>query len=231
MTPLPSSGETVGVGNKNAQHTGFIRRVLVVDDEPMLRMLLSETLAGHGFEVQTAENALDAKRAVRRFDPDVLVVDLDLGEGLSGVDLITAISLANPGLGFVLLSNYSPTPEDVANARRLLYLNKRDVGDIGGVIDAINRVLGVDDSHTLNQQSTNSLLGDLTRSQRELLALIAEGLTNDEIARRRGVEIRSVQQSVYRLYQALGLRRGGSINPRTAAAGVYAASFGLRQPG
>lgn len=62
----------------------FVRRVLVVEDEALLRALLKSTLATHGFEVDTASDAVSASRMMKAFDPDVMVVDIDLGEGALG---------------------------------------------------------------------------------------------------------------------------------------------------
>jgi DNA-binding NarL/FixJ family response regulator len=208
----------------------FARRVLIVDDEPMIRLLLEEHLVSAGFETQTAQDALEAKRAVAKFDPDVLIVDLDLGDGPSGIELITMISKLNPALGFVLLTNYSPTALELTSAKHLVYLNKRDVEDVRRVVDAIDEVLGSSASGLAAPAERAEPLADLTKNQLELLGMIAQGLTNDEIARRRGVTTRSVEQGVYRVYKALGLSRDGSVSMRTSAARIYSSHFGLRRP-
>lgn len=209
---------------------GFARRVLIVDDEPMIRLLLEEHLASAGFETKTAADALEAKRAVAKFDPDVLIVDLDLGDGPSGIELITMISKVNPALGFVLLTNYSPTALELTSAKHLVYLNKRDVEDVRRVVDAIDEVLGSTESGNPAPAERAEPLAGLTKNQLELLGMIAQGLTNDEIARRRGVTTRSVEQGVYRVYKALGLSRDGTVSMRTSAARIYSSHFGLRRP-
>jgi DNA-binding NarL/FixJ family response regulator len=208
----------------------FARRVLIVDDEPMIRLLLEQHLSSAGFDTQTAADALEAKRAVAKFDPDVLIVDLDLGDGPSGIELITMISKLNPALGFVLLTNYSPTALELTSAKHLVYLNKRDVEDVRRVVDAIDEVLGSSASGLQAPAERAQPLADLTKNQLELLGMIAQGLTNDEIARRRGVTTRSVEQGVYRVYKALGLSRDGSVSMRTSAARIYSSHFGLRRP-
>ncbi|MEV4573312.1 response regulator transcription factor [Nonomuraea jabiensis] len=53
-------------------------RVLVVDDEPNIRALLSQTLRLVSFEVRTAETGAEAVRAAREFDPDIVVLDVML---------------------------------------------------------------------------------------------------------------------------------------------------------
>jgi DNA-binding NarL/FixJ family response regulator len=224
------SGAIISEGTVTSKRPGFARRVLIVDDEPMIRLLLEEHLASAGFETETAQDALSAKRAVAKFDPDVLIVDLDLGDGPSGIELITMISKVNPALGFVLLTNYSPTALELTSAKHLVYLNKRDVEDVRRVVDAIDEVLGSTESGHAAPTERAEPLAELTKNQIELLGMIAQGLTNDEIARRRGVTTRSVEQGVYRVYKALGLSRDGTVSMRTSAARIYSSHFGLRRP-
>jgi DNA-binding response OmpR family regulator len=85
----------------------FVRRVLVVEDEALLRSLLEANLLSQGFDVQVAEDAMSATKTVASFDPDVLVVDIDLGEGLNGLELVSALGRADSTRGYVILSNYS----------------------------------------------------------------------------------------------------------------------------
>lgn len=209
----------------------FVRRVLIVDDEPMIRLLLQERLETMGYEVQSAADALTAKRAVGKFDPDALVVDLDLGDGPTGPELIAALEAINPALGFVLLTNYVPTPGELKAARRLAYLNKRDVEDVQMVAEAVNSVLRLTDGSPAESSAVpaDNPLAALTKGQLAILELIAKGLSNSEIARTRSVGIRSVEQAIYRLYKALGINRDGTQNPRAVAARIYSANHGLRQ--
>jgi DNA-binding NarL/FixJ family response regulator len=211
----------------------FVRRVLIVDDEPMIRLLLQERLQTMGYEVETAADALSAKRAVAKFDPDALVVDLDLGEGPTGPELIAALEAKSPALGFVLLTNYVPTPGELKAARRMAYLNKRDVEDVQMVAEAVNSVLRLTDGSRPEAPASataNNPLAALTKGQLAILELIAKGLSNSEIARTRSVGIRSVEQAIYRLYKSLGINRDGTQNPRAVAARIYSANHGLRQP-
>src|SRR3954451_12756692 len=55
-------------------------RVLVVDDEPNIRALLSQTLRLVSFEVRTAESGAEAVRAAREFEPDIVVLDVMMAD-------------------------------------------------------------------------------------------------------------------------------------------------------
>lgn len=204
----------------------FTRKVLVVDDEPIIRTLIAERLATSGFECFTAADALSAKRVMLKEDPDALVVDLDLGDGPSGTELIAAISAINPSLGFVLLTNYSPTAVEMKAAPNLRYLNKRAVSDIAMVIDALDSVLRYGESRF--EAPPSGKLSKLTKGQAEVLNLLAKGLTNAEIAEVRKVGLRAIEQTVHRIYHALGISQG-SGSSRVTAARIFASEMGLRR--
>ncbi len=55
-----------------------MRRVLVVDDDPDIRTLLSESLEGEGYDVRSAENGATALRCLKARRPDVIVLDLTM---------------------------------------------------------------------------------------------------------------------------------------------------------
>jgi len=63
------------------QQPSHARRILVVEDEPLLRDLIAKSVEASGFIVSTAANAADAKRAIKVSDPDALVLDIELGPG------------------------------------------------------------------------------------------------------------------------------------------------------
>ena len=85
----------------------FNLRILTVDDDPLVSTLLKQTLQGMGYEVQVAHSAADASKVAKTFDPDIAIVDVDLGAGPDGFDLATALKTASPALAVVFLTNVS----------------------------------------------------------------------------------------------------------------------------
>jgi DNA-binding response OmpR family regulator len=75
--------------------------VLLVDDDPLVRKVYEEGLTRHGFEVQTAEDGLNAILLLRSDPPDVLVLDLMMPK-LSGSDVLKFIQ-SQPGLKQLLI--------------------------------------------------------------------------------------------------------------------------------
>lgn len=208
----------------------YLRRIVIVDDEPIIRSLLAHRLSGEGFEVFTAASALEAKRVFSKVDPDAMVVDLDLGDGPSGTDLIAALSSANPGVGFLLLTNYTPTPSEMKSAPHIAYLSKRDVESIDLIVEALNTVMRDNDPRTeMFQVQASSSLARLTPKQLEVLRLVAKGLSNTEIAKQRGIGVRAIEQTVHRIYAALEIGDDETTSPRVLASRMYSAQMGLRQ--
>jgi ActR/RegA family two-component response regulator len=82
------------------------RRLLIVDDDPLVGRMLRDGLTPLGFEIREVTSTAQARRALREFDPDLAVVDLELQGGPSGVDLAHVIYAEHPGVGIVILTRF-----------------------------------------------------------------------------------------------------------------------------
>ncbi|WP_172807167.1 response regulator [Candidatus Aquiluna sp. UB-MaderosW2red] len=204
----------------------FVRTVLLVDDEPIITTLLAERLDASGFKTFVAHDALSAKQIAQKNDPDAVVADLDLGEGPSGTELIAALAAINPAMGFVLLTNYTPTASELKSAPNLRYLSKREIHNINTVVEALDSVMST--GRQVTGEIKPSVLSKLTKGQLAVLALMARGLNNQEIALERKVGLRAVEQSVHRIYMALELHKNSGGSNRVAAARIYSLGMGLR---
>jgi DNA-binding NarL/FixJ family response regulator len=103
---------------------------------------------------------------------------------------------------------------------------------VGELVDAAEAVLA-DRPVVRNDAGSGArsrLLG-LTAAQLETTRLLAAGLSNAEIARRRNVTVRAVEKSVERVFAALGFAGGERTTPRVAAATLYTATFGAPSTG
>ncbi len=67
------------------------RKILVVEDESLLRNLIANLLESEGFLVQSAGSAVEAKRVAKLFDPDLALLDIELGDGPNGLDLAESL--------------------------------------------------------------------------------------------------------------------------------------------
>lgn len=203
------------------QNSRFTRRLLLVEDDQLTRGLVSNLLDHAGFEVHSCGSATEAAEMTREFDPDVMVVDISLGEGPTGIDLVQAMKNAYPHIAFVVLSNYAALPASFKEFRKVAYLRKRDVSNPEILIRAVEELLrDVDPGRSYPIEQDNELR-HLTQQQKEVLALVAKGLSNKEIAHRRQTTVQSTEQLIGRIYKALGLKRDSARSMRVQATKIY----------
>lgn len=79
------------------------KRILVVDDEPMLVDLVVEHLRDSHYEVETATNGRQALAAVARQRPDVVLLDINM-PGLGGIDVLKEIVKTDPSITVIMVS-------------------------------------------------------------------------------------------------------------------------------
>ena len=70
---------------------GQNRRLMLVEDEPLMASLLARSLEAANFIVETASDAAAARKLIQTFDPDIALLDISLGDGPTGVHLAHAI--------------------------------------------------------------------------------------------------------------------------------------------
>jgi DNA-binding NarL/FixJ family response regulator len=206
-------------------------RVVVADDSMLTREGIVRLLRDAGIEVVAeAEDADALLRHVGSARPDVAIVDIRMppthtDEGLVAV---RAIRADHPEVGALLLSQYV----EPSYAMRLLeeqpervgYLLKDRVQDIAVVVDALRRI--ADGETVIDSTIVSRLLGRrrradpverLTEREREVLGLIAEGMSNKAIAARLFVTERTVEAHVTQIFQKLELPESADQHRRVLA--------------
>jgi DNA-binding NarL/FixJ family response regulator len=206
------------------------RTVLVVEDEALVRSLLVQTLESAGFEAIGAANAVEAVRVLKGFDPDVALLDLDLGPGANGMDLLHIIQQQNSGTATLFLTKFpdvrSAGMSDKSGPTAQGFLRKELVGDSEYLISAIEAVLSNRKDVRHDRRPDRPLAG-LTSNQVGILRMLAQGYTNAEIAKRRGKTVSSVEQLLNSTFRALGLDGNKDLNPRIEAVRIFIQSAGI----
>jgi DNA-binding NarL/FixJ family response regulator len=213
----------------------------VVEDEAFSRMALTTALRAHGvhvlFDTHDVAHAIELT-TVRR--PQVAIIDIHLGNGPSGVDLALTLRRATPSLGLVFLTSFEE-PRLLGSSLPALppgsvYLAKSTVSTIGVVLRALDAAIArnpaVPGSPAARPAPGRSArrhgLAELTDGQLETLRLVAAGLSNAEIARRRVVREKSVEVMIGRLAKKLGLEPDAARNQRVHLARVYLRMLGAK---
>ena len=212
--------------------TNFLRKVLLVEDEPMLRGLISVKLEADGFEVQAAATAAEARKISDEFDPDIAILDIELGSGPTGVDLALILRRTHPEIALVFLTHV-PEPRVVGIDNRAIpknaaYLVKDRLADPGILNEAIEAAVRNRVSQGFRHDKTeHHKLSDASKSQIAVLQMIALGLSNQQIADERGTSLRAVEALVKRALEVAGIQPDTDGNPRVNAAREYMKLAGI----
>ena len=210
-------------------------RVALADDAAVLREGLARVLAEAGIEVAAQVGAADELlAAVEELRPDVAVVDIRMPPTWNDEGLAVAEEIRRrfPQVGVLLLSQYIEAEYALrlleGGSSRIGYLLKERVLDVADLVDAIERVAAgetvVDPalvSQLLDRARANSPLDQLTQREREVLSLMAEGLTDRGISERLFVTPNTVETHVRHIIGKLGLPATPADNRRVRAVLAY----------
>lgn len=202
---------------------------LVIEDDDLTRVSLVAALASAGLTViASAKTSAKAIDLAKKNFPHIALVDLHLGVGPTGIDVAHELRKNDPRIGIVFLTSFED-PRLISETRPLpqgsQYLLKKDVSSIEVIAQAISASLeGKSRRISSELPGTMSKLSDV---QLETLRLLAQGLSNTEIARRRQVTEKSIEASITRLLKSLNIHKAEDSNQRVQLARLYFESQGL----
>jgi len=208
-------------------------RVVIADDAALIREGVARLLSDAGFDV--VGKAADADRLlelVERHRPDVAVVDIKMPPTSSDDGIVAAdrIRANHPETAVLILSQYLESTYAIRlleqRTRGTGYLLKERVGDTVILADAIRRVAGgecVLDAAIVTRllRRRREPLDDLSEREREVLALMAEGHSNDAISRLLFVTPKTVEAHVRHIFQKLRIETTGDYHRRVLAVLTY----------
>jgi DNA-binding NarL/FixJ family response regulator len=206
-------------------------RVVVADDVMLTREGISRLLRDAGIEVVAeAGDAEVLLREVRLVHPDVALVDIRMPPTHTDEGLVAAqtIRAEYPQVGVLVLSQYVEPSYAMRliqeNPERVGYLLKERVFDIATVVDALRRIVDGETvidptivSRLVGRRRRQDPLADLSEREREVLGLIAEGMSNRAIAARLFVTERTVEAHVTQIFQKLHLPESRDRHRRVLA--------------
>ncbi len=208
------------------------RSILIVEDDRLTLGLLAETLAQAAFVVGAAATVSDARRLWTRMEPDAVVLDVDLGGGVNGFDLADSFLLQDPSLAILFLSNLPDARFAGRNPASLPaevgYLRKDRLADPKALVDALDAVLrGVSDATPRHDLDPQRPLAHLSRTQIEVLRMVALGLSNQQIAAQRGTSTKAVHNVIARAMAVIGADVTEEGSARVVAAREFIRAAGL----
>jgi DNA-binding NarL/FixJ family response regulator len=195
-------------------------RLLIVDDHSVVRAGL-EQLAGTFDGIDVVGTAADGRDAVARCleaRPDVVLMDLEM-PGMDGIEATRRIAEQSPATQVVILTSFSDRDRivDALDAGAIGYILKDAAPD--EVAEAIRAAARGESP--LHPKAARALIAtrrepdpaaQLSNREREVLAMVAEGLQNKQIARRLGISEKTVKAHLTGVFRAIG------VTDRTQAA-------------
>jgi DNA-binding NarL/FixJ family response regulator len=212
-------------------------RVAVAEDDVLLREGIASLLDGAGFDVVgQAGDATALDDVVHEHVPDLVVVDIRMPptQTWEGLDAARAIRAEFPDIGILLLSAHVEIETAIdllEGGRRIGYLLKSRVLKVDDVVDALQRISDggsvVDPAlvqELVGRRHRNDPLADLTPREREVLALMAEGHSNNGIATRIFVTEGAVEKHVRSILSKLRLPATHDTHRRVLAVLIFLAA-------
>jgi len=210
-------------------------RAVIAEDSVLLREGIGHVLESAGLEVVgSCATADELLLKVRSYEPDVAIVDIRLPPTHSdeGIRAAVEIRADHPSVGVLVVSQYM----ELGLAMKLLadsaegvgYLLKDRIGDVEDFVGAVRRVAAggsaIDPtivSTLLARRRSDDPLAELTPRELEVLELMAEGRSNQGIADKLVITLRSVEKYVSSVFGKLGLPSTGTESRRVLAVLMY----------
>lgn len=211
----------------------ILATAMLIDDDSFVRTTLQAGLAHYGIQVSDSlESASAAIKAIGESNADVAIVDLDLGPGPSGIDVCHTLRTHKPNLGLILLTSYQdprvfdPSSSNLPKGCR--FISKSELTDFNLLVQTILSAR-MKPFHSKSEGLTDSSI--LTITQLEVLKLVAQGLSTDEIAKIREVSPKAIESTIAKIHKAAGLKKSKSMNQRVQLARFYFLLSGKKPPG
>ena len=210
--PTKLESPKIGPNTDNGTRSGIVRLVLV-DDHELVRQGLKVLIEAEP-DLEVVGEAATAEEAVRRIrfeEPDVVVLDLDLPDG-SGIDVCRRIQTLSPDTRVLILTAFADEGALVAAQRAGAHgfvLKRVHHFDLVNMIRCVaGGGLAFDDAPDPQavQRTKDPLLARLTQREKIILAQIAEGKTNREIADNLYLAEKTVKNYVSNLLMKMGIR-------------------------
>jgi DNA-binding NarL/FixJ family response regulator len=210
-------------------------RLVIADDSALVRDGLHHALQAHGHHITaTAADADELLAVIEQAPPDLALVDIRMPptHTIEGLRAAAAIRAKNPEVAVLVLSQYVDADYALTLLRespaRTGYLLKDRVTQLTVLLDAIER-LGRGETVIdpelvdllLHRPATSSRLTDLTDREHEVLALVAEGLSDRAIAERLWLTQKTVETHVRHILAKLALPPDADHNRRVLAVITY----------
>jgi len=202
-------------------------KLLIVEDDKILLTMMSHALTAEGFNVLAANDAQSAMQYFDKARPDVVILDIDLGAGPSGIDLANKMRQISGRIAIVFCTSFKDMRfiqgDYLKYPLHTVVLKKADVVNMEKFSNAINEAVELirESDESRPDQLHEKYYKDLTALEIELLTLIAGGHSNKQVAAEKGISLKSCENAIARLAKKLEIPAAEQSNQRVLLTRKY----------
>jgi len=202
-------------------------KLLIVEDDKILLTMMSGALTSEGFNVLAASDAQSAMQYFDKARPDVVILDIDLGAGPSGIDLANKMRQISGRIAIVFCTSFKDMRfiqgDYLKYPLQTVVLKKADVVNMEKFSNAINEAVELirESDESRPDQLHEKYYKDLTALEIELLTLIAGGHSNKQVAAEKGISLKSCENAIARLAKKLEIPATEQSNQRVLLTRKY----------
>ena len=203
-------------------------KLLLVEDDQIILTMMSKAVEAEGFKLLgAATDVVTAMESFKKNQPDVAILDIDLGAGPTGIDLANKIRKINHRVAIVFCTSYKDIRfiknESHYYPPHTVLVKKSDIVNLDKISNAIHEALEMvrDADETKPDQLSEKFYKNLTNLEIELLAMVASGVSNKNIAKERGISTKSCENAIARLAKKLDIPATENNNQRVLMTRKY----------
>ena len=191
-------------------------RILLVDDEPDILEIVGYNLSSEGYQVITAENGMEAIEQAKKHKPHLIILDVMMPK-MDGITVTKKIKKEHPDikvLAFTMFDQAEAISQMLSAGASGYILKNSPLNEVLNALRSVYKGENYYDANIKVDSKTNSnskQKGLLTRRQKEILSLIAQGKTSREIADELFIGIHTVDTHRKNMIRILGLKGKGEL--------------------
>ena len=201
-------------------------KVMLVENDRTLLTMLANSLAQFGQNITAiASNSADAIKLFQKVNPEVVILDIDLGDAIDGIELANIMQRSNPNIGIVFLTSFNDHRFAFVSKKEIpknyIYLRKQQISNVKMVSDAIFEAATSSKKYSYSTAVTKNYHAELSDRDIELMRHISKGYSNIKIAKLLKIEQKSCENAISRLLKKLEIPPDKEVNQRVLVTQKY----------
>jgi len=201
-------------------------KVLLVENDRTLLTMLANSLAQFGQNITAiANNSVDAIKLFQKVNPEVVILDIDLGDAIDGIELANIMQRSNPNIGIVFLTSFNDHRFAFVSKKEIpknyIYLRKQQISNVKMVSDAILEAATSSKKYSYSTPVIKNYHAELSDRDIELMRHISKGYSNIKIAKILKIEQKSCENAISRLLKKLEIPPDKEVNQRVLVTQKY----------